>query len=525
MEEAAHGTQLSSENIDSTLDDAIASSDIDVIHTTLDKRFEIAATGSWSWLSELKELKYSNLDIAELLLARHQERPWIRFDQWILAGSIPDRTFHVSRCVHQYERPTQHKMDLRLEEGRDTSDARNMRSAVASLCGIGGIVPSNGTREGWKRVVDFPDDSSAVVHYGKPGSDDSAVLKRVIGAMDAFCTALDIVQRVNACCDTFTVLVTSAQVQGPSVVELQPIRIGDALDFLISLKDADVDNPASLENCGSSAELLLKSLEYPLGLLPVIHRCALAVQFLTLGLVSYCQAHVEGIDVFFLEEKLASVQLAGAARKGHYDHYPGTIHFKMQRLTCLDGMLGNPVMVFTRPDLLASLPVRSDVLATTESLLDTWGPGGMVANNRGDSKFLTTLTLRGGKIYSVGQGRFHWSLGEALVDDTDRAMFRTNEAMLIGAIVEVNLACRCTEQKCLAKCQSHSRPLGTVATHMRQRAMEYGVQAGQYLVLTASKVFDKVPGVPLEEVVLNGLQRRQLLFGPSKKSENERSSR
>lgn len=44
---------------------------------------------------------------------------------------------------------------------------------------------------------------------------------------------------------------------------------------------------------------------------------------------------------------------------------------------------------------------------------------------------------------------------------------------------------------------------------MRQQAMEYGAQAGQYGVVTFNTVLEKVPGVPLKEVVLDRLQKGQ----------------
>ncbi|KAK4892290.1 hypothetical protein LTR27_009124 [Elasticomyces elasticus] len=497
------------------LDAAVASSNTNLIRTTLDSHFEAVATGTWSWLLELKELGYSNVDLAELLVERQEERPWIHFEPWILARSLPDRRFHINDCVHQCDRSTQTNVDLSWGDTHNTaSDARSMRAAVASLCGLGGVVPSGGTSpRQWKSIVDFPRDFSAIVDYSEPGLDHFALLDRMIGYMNAFCTALDIVQRAKACCDTFTVLVTSTQHRGPNIAELRLVPIGQAVDFLRSLKAAKADLPGSLSSCDTVARALLEGLETPLVSVPVIHRCALAVQFLTVGLVSYCQAHVGGLEMFFLEEKLSSIRLAGAmsfSQKGDHGQYPGTsIHFRTQRLTCLDGMLGTPVMVFSRPDLRASMPECLDVLATAEGLLGTWGPGGMVINGNKGGKCLTMLTLRGGKVCSSGQGRFHWSLGNAPASEADMVTFSTDELLLIGAAVEVNPVCRCTEQECLAKCQSHYLPLGTVAVHMRQQAMEFGVQAGQYGIITFNTVLEKIPGVSLKEVVLDRLQKGQ----------------
>ncbi|KAK3657560.1 hypothetical protein LTR56_002335 [Elasticomyces elasticus] len=503
---------------DNTLDNIVASSDIDLIHITLDKQFETVATGSWSWLWELKELGYSNFDIAALLLERHRERPWIFFEPWILTSSLPDREFHIVRCVHQYEHPAKDGVIPSLEEGRNTGDnANNMRSAVASLCGLGGVVPfGDTTTEDLGKFIYFLDDSSAIITYGEPGRDNDAVLDRMVQAMERFCTALDIVQRANACCDTFTVLVTLRRVSGPNFAELRTISIGDALDFLTCLKDADSGNPDSLETCRILANGLLECLE-GFSLAPALCICALAVQFLTLGLVSYCQAHVGGLEMFLIEQKVQRVELGGVLSRtrtsSEREYSEPSIHFELQRLTCLDGMLGAPVMVFTRGDQRVPPPERLDVLATAEALLDTWGPGGMVMDKNGGGR-VHMLNIRGGKIYPYRYLRTdyrwcHWSLDAGLQGTTNGVTFRTNEKMLVGAAVEVNPACRCTEQECLAKCQNHYLPLNTVAPHMRQQAMEYGVQAGQYGMLTFNNVLEKIPGVSLKEILLDRLQKGQ----------------
>ncbi|KAK3626799.1 hypothetical protein LTR56_019617 [Elasticomyces elasticus] len=500
------------------LEDAIASSNIDTVQTTLDKHFEDAATGPWSWLSELKNLGYTNHDIAEMLLERHRERPWIQFDPWILNRSLPDPHSHIGHCVHQYEHFVEDELVPGLEEARTTGDdVRSMRSAVASLCGLGGVVPSTGTTpESWQLVVKFSDDSSAAIGYDTPDLGSTALLDHLIKAMEAFCTALDVVQRANGCCDAFTVLVTPDSLEGEKskFAELRLVPVVLAMEFLRRLKAASLDGKADkadlLARCDSSAQDILGTVEPPYSLVAVYHRCALAVQFLTIGLVSYCQAHVAGLEMFFLEQKLTSVQLGGVSRPSHHGQSPKTIHLSMQRLTCLDGMLGSPVMVFTRSDRLASLSERLDVKASAEALLDTWGPGGMVMEDQGDYKVVAMSTLRGGNIYSTdGRYLLHWSSNEQEGVNTIESGFDPRRKYLIGAVVEVNPACSCTEQECLAKGQSHYLPLGTMPSHMRQHGIEYGLAGGQYAMITLNNVLEKVPGVSLKEVVLDRLQRGQ----------------
>ncbi|KYG40767.1 hypothetical protein M433DRAFT_8501 [Acidomyces richmondensis BFW] len=204
-----------------------------------------------------------------------------------------------------------------------------------------------------------------------------------------------------------------------------PLR--PSVRFLESLKRAqeDVRDPSLLADCTSHARIILEQF------LPSwisakddtisqmnLHFCALAVQFLCLSLVSYCQAHVGAIQLSFLEHDLRSARLNGAPTPNPTQSFP-TILVELRMLTSLDSLLGNQVLVFS-PVLQSGRNFQPktgqkyDVVATLENIIDTWGPAGSILSEVNPSEVNPSSRLVSGLVIGRGviqgiNGLWAWS--------------------------------------------------------------------------------------------------------------------
>ncbi|KAK4501154.1 hypothetical protein PRZ48_006960 [Zasmidium cellare] len=487
------------------LSEAIATGSLNFLQMALERHFATVATGAWEWLTELEQLGHGKNEIAELLLEQKADKPWITFDPRIIYDRLPERRFHIQGCVHSEDsdRPTA-PLGVSLSA---IGAARQLRLRVASLCGLGGVVPSSQESSSWKTLVRFPDDSSAEIDHQNLVLDVSLLARHLATAMRRLCTALAVVQENKACCDRFTVLVEELQL---SAITLRAIRISDIMNFSAALQRVDKGHFAALPECQQTARKLLDhpALIYASAAkhdtLGALHECSLAVQFLSLGLVSYCQAHTAKFDFFFLEQRLQCIRLLGS---GSRTTSAATISVVPRCFACLDDMTRGPVIVFAPTSSAAQyIPQRLDLIATPEGLLDTWGPGEMVKAPGANTQHVRALTVQGGIILRITEHRFHWQHLENGTIPTLGDTFSMYEPVRVGADLDVNLTCTRHENSWLQLCRYNVRPLGTSATRMRQKGLEYGVQAGQFGMATFNPVMEKVPGNSLKKVMLERLR-------------------
>ncbi|KAB8219919.1 hypothetical protein BDV33DRAFT_173131 [Aspergillus novoparasiticus] len=154
------------------------------------------------------------------------------------------------------------------------------------------------------------------------------------------------------------------------------------------------------------------------------------VQLISLGFLSYNQAHVGPIQPFFL----ATPQ-------------------RIILLTCIWDMVRGPVLTFKIDQLPTDAPYHQDerrfgLLATTEDLLDTWGPGGFIVH-RHLSENPRAISISGGVIYAPRENasKFHWS-PTANIEHMPLAHLNPRSKICVGSLVAVNPNCNVNEQEC-----------------------------------------------------------------------------
>jgi hypothetical protein len=239
----------------------------------------------------------------------------------------------------------------------------------------------------------------------------------------------------------------------------------------------------------------------PLDPVASLDTCALAAQVLTLGLVSYAQAHSGHLHPEFLVEPLSEVHLLGIT--GDADRVP--IIVKFLDFTCLRDMVQDYVLVFCVKDdkALSQGKTSFDLLASPEDLADTWSPVRFVTDtsiSNGTAK-LYAIEVGGGTIHRVDEDsrKFHWSLGSKRYG-TSKMIFNSNEKILIGAIT-VNDNCPLDETQSWRDpaTNAYIRHLGTRESTWELREKQVGGQAGQYAVLAFNATYIKQNGVTLKQ--------------------------
>lgn len=178
----------------------------------------------------------------------------------------------------------------------------------------------------------------------------------------------------------------------------------------------------------------------------VLYLCSLLSQALSLGFISYIQGHVGHLNLFFLDSPIERICLVGCHIM--LEEYP-CLELSLKKLTCTGDMLNGPVLVFSKLQLVQGVsqnlyndtPCRSDVLASLEDIIDTWGPAvllGQILRTR--SAF--AIAIRDGFLYRSDHrnNRFHWAR-EMDTDLTSTYKLDLATKIRIAASVMVNDNC------------------------------------------------------------------------------------
>ena len=225
-------------------------------------------------------------------------------------------------------------------------------------------------------------------------------------ATTRLCSAARVLQKSQLCCDSFTLVISRDPSISDHVVDLVSISfqiLKDLRDSVVALQEAIRTEynwgllPLPLDaihRCSIISRELLRIFapaSTPECTLPgwfsdssfssQLHICSLVTQVLSLGLAFYTQAHVGPCSPFFLEYPLTDFILTGTMDRG--------IHIRacLRELTCLRGMVGEPVFVFAslnaRPldtwQKSSQLSHPLDLRGSGIDIADTWGPGLLIS--------------------------------------------------------------------------------------------------------------------------------------------------
>ncbi|KYG40860.1 hypothetical protein M433DRAFT_77102, partial [Acidomyces richmondensis BFW] len=505
------------------LDVTLAENDVNAVCDLLEEKFDAVAKGPWKWLHELRDMNFSMMEIAELLLEERNDHPWIYFTSWMDEKQKPHLGLHISGCVHSggqsatWTQDDQDKQDQQLHVLDVNDCVESIREDVAALCGLAGVIPPADRHAQWTGEVLLENDTTACITYHTEGASPGIIWTRIQNALNRFCAAFAAVQQSGKCCDSFTLLRHSSSplVDKAPFIELSNLDISLATGLCSTLESAmentdkrtqqdctenalKILNLVSNDCLGYAGSLDLRSEEQ------CLHICALAVQILCLSYVSYCQAHTGALQLFFLQHTLSEVRLFGA--RAHKSSHPEIVA-RLQDLTCIGSMLHDSVIVLGPAEHRSSdreAATKFNLLACPQDIIDTWGPGNfIVATDAHSEQRIVRILVGGGSIYLAAEQShvYHWSPGLHKAFDGKPTMSLTKK-ILIAASVVVNPNCELNDDDFMRICEEYRDPLGTFEPYWTIEELQAGIQAGQYLNMIYNQTWAKKTGRTLKELLM-----------------------
>lgn len=344
----------------------------------------------------------------------------------------------------------------------------------------------------------------------------------MIDALQRVYNAVGYLQKCGVCCNTFTVLVFRDKRPpfGIPCVEACSIQVSRISELRRALESWSVsgedERTEHLRSAAWAAQSIISDVfdEYseiteldPVGWLD---DCAIAIQVLSLGILSYLQGHAGNIHPEYLVNPLQELHLLGNSIQEPRAH----IVFGLLQLTCIGDMLQKPALVFKTvggDDVQLSSnsvvkAIKYDLFASPEDIADTWGPARFVVNTtayQASSRSLWAVEVSGGTITRADatSHKLHWS-------EHSRPLFSkpfdSREKILIGGVT-INLSCPLDEAESWRHpttnaCLGH---LGTRPEAWDRQEMQGGVQGGQYAMVQFNVTYVKQPGVTLKQQQLS----------------------
>lgn len=529
----------------------------------LERFFDQVAVQEYSWLTELIQLGFSPLEITDELLEKAIQGSWVHepFEDPHSESFTPG--LHQTNCVHvdspvksvrytgylenledseytsslhgrniiasglgdgvqgeKTPQPGSQGLRERLESpSKSESERRGVsltaRQRMEYFCGLGGVRPAaDGSTDIEFGSVSFDkDNSKASITLNGP-ADNSAVIE----VLDSLDRAAGELQRLGGCCDSFSVLLDSAT---EDYVELHQVPFWT----IRRLRELVID-PNINGHYGRGADFFLDLIDliggagfmsgHTVDAGSLQHWVLLMTQFLALGLLSYAQAHCGSIQPFFLDTPLQAITLLGSGKSE--SEATSNLTCYLVELTCMGDMVGQPVLVFgwlpgpavDKRQVMPQTP-RKNMLASPVDILDTWGPGCMVAS-ASDSNALYSVFVGGGTITSTDEHsdsatrpQLHWSK-QATKSPTATSTFLRNAKAFIGTTILENNACQSAAAR-LMNSLPMLEEIGTFPSYweLMERQLGLGVQGGQAAVaiLQFNQTWVKRNGATKKSVMLS----------------------
>ncbi|KAI0385257.1 hypothetical protein F5Y04DRAFT_208926 [Hypomontagnella monticulosa] len=456
--------------------------------------------------------------MAALLYEEHNDSPWI-FDHLEGDNQLPIQPTpsaqegdefpleHLPKCPHHIladrKIPLAEVPHNEVQEPHNELSRSSITRMLQGLCGIAGVCPKSRDRESWTGYVEFPGENVAVVSYGpsEDGLYEKPLLERICSGLLGFCIAASNIRRYGLCCNCFTVLVRSEAGADPyHLAHLRQLSL-DSGSHLLSILQKGNDSVFE----AASYALDIVKLVAPTAIFDAegstkacLHICALATQFLCVGLVSYAQAHVGPIQPFFLDTKLNTIHLLGIS-----DYPPSGISVGLVGLACMGGMIRDQAIIFELLTIDVNETERERreyfISSNIGDLIDTWGPGELIVDRDSATRVLA-IRLGGGVIWCPDseESIFHWSQDlHPLLPEL--VSISNNTLLVIGSPVTYNQHCRHRKEQFQESSTCHFQQLGTSKPHWAPSEIQFGLQGGQYAVFQGNVTWQKVPGRTLKQ--------------------------
>ncbi|KAF4461265.1 WD repeat-containing [Fusarium albosuccineum] len=502
-----------------TLGEAIEHRSVDVLSLFVDQRLEIASSGEYGWVADLKDIGYSSAEIAQLLLERANDSPWIYFESQPVLLNQTRSGHHIEGCAHQVTGCLPREG---LRPSVVTESDREVIRLVEERCGLGGIAPSSRDVRQWNATVGFKSGNSVGLFYHGVSPSSTAshhdMVSRLLRVAENCGAAFRTVQDAGFCCHSFTILRIPTIIPDTTSPELQLLRVdfslvAKATALLRLLRRGSLDDPRLIIALDGLRVVSQNILSHPLGQShlfrvesseDILNMASLALQFMCLGFLSYAQAHVGMLQPFFLDTPIRQIKLQGTQAEARPEVH---IEARLVELTCLSGMCQGPVLAFGGPNLQHNLDEMSsckyNVRALPEDILDTWGPGELVYEPI-DKEIPLAIKVGGGYIcpplQDNGTGMYHWHEAVDLRLASSSAPFKLHEKIVIGSLIVDNQLCHNDEKKCWQDSAGRFDELGVYNSYSEVSELQGGFQVGfDHLSVTSNVVWAKRRGRTIKD--------------------------
>ncbi|KAJ9662591.1 hypothetical protein H2198_001263 [Neophaeococcomyces mojaviensis] len=473
------------------------------------------------WTLDLRDCGLSTEDIAETLLQALDISPWLSCQKPESSAPISARLkteFHQPTCAHRLE-----SKEKAWARSSDVSiyGYQSVHESVIWRCGLAGVFPPTQDTPGVRVVTFSNSNSNAEIFLNLDASDAHAMLhspndfskneqwRALSQITTGMLDALVELQAKGGCCDRISLLTKSAG----KPLELKTLSFSDlkSSSKILLLSGGDVEIlPHILASLFRDEVLKLESSipSFRANILSrrdkQLHWIVLTAQLLNLAVALYSQSHVGEFYPPFLKNPLIRITLRGCLKSEPY------IVAQLKKLACLGSMIGDKVFAFSLH--LPRFEEESDteeacwISGTCEDIVDTWGPGSIIAE---------PTTEPGQKIYGLRIGGdiiapsrtpervslFHWSpnlLSFSLGGET----FGYRQKIIIGA-VKINTKCPLDEEESRRLSAASLSPCGTEPSMWVLDEKQALLQGGQYVQLSVGNVYHKIPKRTLKSWLLD----------------------
>ncbi|KAK7527428.1 uncharacterized protein IWZ02DRAFT_124582 [Phyllosticta citriasiana] len=470
---------------------------------------------NFAWIEEMLEMGYDAQEVAELLVEKARDSPWIYSEKHEDPTSNLKVDWHNDSCPHaslteaaDEPAPSDETESLPPASSiASSTEISDVASTVEKLCGLGGIFP-------WSR---YANDCSGQASFDLDRQEVSLSLhpswKNLHEVMHNLCCAASLLQEAHLCCDSFTVLVR----KGSPRVKMVRILFSYLMDLCETIEA--VTNPEKKKGWNvTDPELQRHYSEFCwLFFDPAprfrrkiepgaqLHVFCLIVQTLAVGLLSYSQAHITPLRPSFLDTDIQSIRLLGHEKLGS----SSDILAEPVRLSCISDMLQGRVLVFRFAEMEAANP-RPLLTAFPEDILSTWGPGCyLTVPGRETQGELYAMRIKGGTITASNghESMLHWypTIWLQIPDQK----FRKDEETVIGAdtgaLTTIKENCPKTEREMFDQCNGIFSHLGTQPSHLQ--LIEHQIMAQLALpnagTVQYGQVYRPIPATTIKEAELN----------------------
>ncbi|KAJ5472164.1 hypothetical protein N7530_006165 [Penicillium desertorum] len=223
----------------------------EVIDLLLQRRKEDDTAGDeYIWIRDLRSIGYSLQEIADLLLDKARDSPWIYFEPSDIRPYEIQSSRHIPGCAHQCcaTHATRQTLEsLSTEIDAKSVDTRNIAEIIDELCGIGGISPATRTMTDWIESAEFTEENRILAISYTPPTEQSPIHNfqnlnsRILRVLKGFCSAVGVTQANNLCCNSFTVLKlahTNHESSSQDLGEVTPLNFKLVIDLVKALESA-----------------------------------------------------------------------------------------------------------------------------------------------------------------------------------------------------------------------------------------------------------------------------------------------